>query len=40
MLELDWVHENTAEICCTTNADPKCKASCIAITHAVTGLVI
>lgn len=34
-IDLDKVWENTKEISLTTHADPRCTASCIAITTAV-----
>ena len=33
--DLQSVKENTEEICKTTHADPRCLASCIAVTTAV-----
>ena len=35
IVDLDKVWENTREISLTTHADPRCTASCIAITTAV-----
>ena len=35
---LERVMENTREICLTTHADPRCLASCVAVTTAVRSL--
>lgn len=33
--DLDAVAKNTKEICTVTHADPRCSASCIAVTVAI-----